>query len=209
MTKLTTMQGKVIVTDGHLLIDAGAGSGKTTTVVQALCHHLGLAVETREGVIAGAATPLTLDQVAAITFTNQSAADLKRKLRGALRAGGARDLANEVDAARIGTIHGFCGDLLRDFALRSGARPGRRTLADPEAAMLRADCAREVLHAALESQDVPHLDALLEGRRLQHIVEWLLSCAEDTDRLARWAEGRAALRPHEQALLALAERVNA
>lgn len=209
MTRLTAKQRKVLETAGHLLVDAGAGSGKTTTVVQALCHHLGLPVETETGTVAPSANPLALDQVAAITFTNQSAADLKRKLRAALRAGGHRELANEVDAARIGTIHGFCGDLLRDFALRAKARPGRRTLTDAEAAMQRADVARAVLHAALEANDVAGLDALLTGRRLSHITEWLLSCADDSGRLARWAEQASVLRPHEQALLTLARRVNA
>lgn len=208
-TPLRPAQRRVVETPGHLLVDAGAGSGKTTTVVQALCHQLGVPVLAEGGPVAPVATPLAFEQIAAITFTNQAAADLKRKLRAALRAAGRRDLAAEVDAARIGTIHGFCGDLLRDFALRAGTRPGRRTLTDGEAAMLRADRARAVLHAALEHGDVDGLDALVSGRRLNHVTEWLLDCAEDTGRLARWAANAGALRAHEGALLTLAMRVNA
>lgn len=208
MMPLTLAQRRVIETSGHLLVDAGAGSGKTTTVVQAICHHLGVTVVAEGGPVIPVASPLTFEQIAAITFTNQSAADLKRKLRAALRAAGRRDLAAEVDAARIGTIHGFCGDLLRDFALRARTRPGRRTLTDGDAAMLRADRAREVLHAALQHGGVDGFDELLAGRRLKHVTEWLLACAEDTGRLARWNAHRESMRAHERALLQLANQVN-
>jgi ATP-dependent helicase/nuclease subunit A len=204
---LTHAQRAVIETPGHLLVDAGAGSGKTTTVVQALCHQLGVPVLAEGGPVAHVTEPLGLEQVAAITFTNQSAADLKRKLRAALRAGGRADLASDVDAARIGTIHGFCGDLLRDFALRARTRPGRTVLTEGEAALLRADSVREVLHAALEQGTVTGLADLLAGRKLKQITEWLVSASEDSDRLARWAADAGTLRPHEQALLALAQRV--
>ena len=204
---LTRAQRAVLETPGHLLVDAGAGSGKTTTVVQALCHQLGVAVRAEGAPVAPVERPLTFEQLAAITFTNQAAADLQRKLRGALRAAGHPDLAADVDAARIGTIHGFCADLLRDFALRARTRPGRTVITEGEAAVLRSDSVRAVLHAALDEADIPGLDTLLAGRRLKQITEWLVAASEDTDRLARWAAHRHLLRAHEQALLALAQRV--
>jgi ATP-dependent exoDNAse (exonuclease V) beta subunit len=210
MTKLTRAQQRVVEHEsGHLLVDAGAGSGKTTTVVQALCHQLGVPVIVDGTPLIPVATPLTFDQVAAITFTNQAAADLKRKLRLALRTGGRRDLSAEVDSARIGTIHGFCGDLLRDFALRAGARPGRRVLEEGEGAALASECGLEAVHAAIEAQDVAGLEALLAGRKLKDIGQWVAKLAEDTDRLARMGEGRAALRAHELTLLELAQRAAA
>jgi len=43
-----------------------------------------------------------------------------------------RDQAYEVDNARIGTIHGFCGDVLRESALRSGRSPGFEVLEEGE-----------------------------------------------------------------------------
>lgn len=76
---LRPAQRRVVETPGHLLVDAGAGSGKTTTVVQALCHQLGVRVLSDGGPITPPATPLSFEQIAAITFTNQAAADLKRK----------------------------------------------------------------------------------------------------------------------------------
>lgn len=210
VTKLTKAQQRVVEHQfGHLLVDAGAGSGKTTTVVQALCHQLGVPVIVDGKPLAPVAVPLTFEQVAAITFTNQAAADLKRKLRLALRNGGRRDLSAEVDSARIGTIHSFCGDLLRDFALRAGARPGRRVLEEGEGGALSSQCALDAVHAAIALQDVPGLDALLTGRKLQDIGQWVATLSEDTDRLSRLADGNAVLRTHEQTLFVLATRAAA
>ena len=79
------------------------------------------------------AEPVTLQDISAITYTNAAAADLKRKLREELRNAGRRDEAYEIDSARIGTIHEFCGAILREFALRSGRNPGARVLEEGEA----------------------------------------------------------------------------
>jgi ATP-dependent helicase/nuclease subunit A len=210
MTRLTEAQLAVVAsTADRLLVHAGAGSGKTTTVVQALCHNLGVPVVLDGVAIPGVERPLTFDQVAAITFTNQAAADLKRKLRGALRAGGRPDLAAEVDSARIGTIHGFCGDLLREFALRAGTPPGRRVLEEGESAALVDDCARDVLRGAIEARDVPGLEGLLSGRKLRDVTRWVAHASEDTDRLAASAADAEALRDHERALVTLAQRAAA
>lgn len=207
MTKLTKAQLAVVTAEGkHLLVDAGAGTGKTTTVVQALCRQLGIPVLENGEPLPAVAAPLTIEQVAAITYTNQAAADLKRKLRGALRAGGRPDLAAEVDSARIGTIHSFCGDLLRDFALRAGSRPGRRVLEDGEATALARECAHDAARRAIEEGNVPGLGALLTNRKLKDVSEWIAEAAQNTDRLRRWEEGSGALRDHERALLVVALR---
>jgi ATP-dependent helicase/nuclease subunit A len=100
-------------TGEHVLVAAGAGTGKTTTVVGRILYLLGVPIEGRQ-----IAERLELRDIAAITYTNAAAADLKRKLREKLREAGRRDEAYEIDAARIGTIHGFCGAILREFALR-------------------------------------------------------------------------------------------
>src|SRR5690606_24600579 len=102
----------------HVLVEAGAGTGKTTTVVSRILYLLG--VEIRGETFA---TPVTLADIVAITFTRQAAADLKRDLRQALRECGRRADAYAVDQARIGTIHGFCSDLVNEHALRSGRSP--------------------------------------------------------------------------------------
>ena len=207
MINLTPKQGKVVTVEaGHVLVDAGAGSGKTTTVVQMLCHQIGIEVMVDGKALEPVSTPLTLGQIAAITYTNQSAADLKRKLRAALRAGGGRDLAADVDVARIGTIHGFCADLLRDFALRAGVRPGRAVRDAGEAQVLLRECAHNALLQAIEAMDVDGLEQLLSGRKFKQITAWVTEAALDSDRLLAWETGRSAMRPHEGALLTIATR---
>ena len=210
MSKLTNEQLAVITNrSAHLLVDAGAGTGKTSTVVQALCHQLGVRVAIDGVPLIPVANPFTFEEIGAITFTNQAAADLKRKLRAALRAGGRFDLAADVDSSRIGTIHSFCGDLLRDFALRASAAPGRRVLEDGEANALANDCARAALNTAIELRNVPNLDHLLALRRVKKISAWVAEASRDSDRLARWEVSRAKLRSHEVALLELAKRAAA
>src|SRR5690554_1604684 len=126
--------------DEHVLVTAGAGAGKTQTVVYRILYLLG--VELRGQRIA---RPHRLHDIAAITFTNQAAADLKQKVRNALRAAGLRRAAYEVDFARIGTIHAFCGELLREFALRAGRAPIRELLEEGAGIALAAEAVRETL----------------------------------------------------------------
>src|SRR5690606_19859363 len=138
---LTPSQREVVLAaDRHVLVAAGAGTGKTTTVVARILYALGATVDGHRH-----PAPITLDDIAAITFTNASAADLRRKLREGLRDAGRRDLAWAVDGARIGTIHAFCGDLLREFALRSGRSPISRVLEEGEGAALAGEAVRDGL----------------------------------------------------------------
>ncbi len=202
---LTPAQRDVVLADArHLLVGAGAGSGKTSTVVQKLCYLLGGVVRDIDGASYSHPLPLALGDIAAITFTNEAAADLKRKLRSALAASGLRHLATDVDAARIGTIHGFCGDLLREHALRAGLPPTLKVLLEGEATALAAECARLAVQHAVQWQSVPAFAALLEGRTLSTIVSLVAEVASDSDRLSVWQAHREFLRPHEEALLTLA-----
>ena len=106
--------------DTNFLIEAGAGSGKTTALVGRMLSLIraGLAVE----------------RIAAVTFTRKAAAELREKFQVALEEE-VRDAASpelkarsevalaNLDAGFIGTIHAFCGRLLRDQALEAGVVP--------------------------------------------------------------------------------------
>jgi ATP-dependent helicase/nuclease subunit A len=197
--KWTPSQWEAITTtDRHLLVTAGAGTGKTSTVVGHILYLLGAEFEGRTH-----AEPLALNEIAAITYTNAAAADLKRQLRAGLRETGRRTDAWGVDNARIGTIHSFCGDILREFALRSGRSPGGRVLDEAESVALAADVARETLALAMQNgQD--GLEALLATRSLRDIESWLGRLLAESDRLRRIAARRESLGPSERALADLA-----
>jgi ATP-dependent helicase/nuclease subunit A len=165
--------------DGHVLVTAGAGTGKTFTVVSAILYLLGIPIRTPDGT-ASVERPLDLHEIAAITFTNQAAADLKRSLRRALREHGRPDLARRVDGARVGTIHRFCGDVLREFALRTGRDPSLRVLEEGEAAALVRTVAREALIDAVEASS-PEAAQLLERRSVRELEGWIAELLDQSD----------------------------
>lgn len=187
--------------DRHLLVAAGAGTGKTTTVVWRILYWLGVPVR-------GQVCPerLELREIAAITFTNAAAADLKAKLRRELRRHGLRKLAYEVDGARIGTIHGFCGDVLREFALRGGHSPSFRVLEEGEGVALVEEAVHEAMLHALETAAVPGLDELFARYGLREVEGWLCRLVGETARLDPIAANRDAADPLERTVLELALR---
>lgn len=91
--RMNDMQKKaVLATEGPLLILAGAGSGKTTVLIQRIAHILGQ----------GLCQPY---QILAITFTNKAAGELKERIADMIgEAGG------DVWAS---TFHSFCARILR------------------------------------------------------------------------------------------------
>jgi ATP-dependent helicase/nuclease subunit A len=186
----------ILATDDHVLVAAGAGTGKTSTVVGRILYLLGVPVAGHTIV-----APLRLDDIAAVTYTNAAAADLKRKLRAELRKAGKRDLAYELDSARIGTIHAFCGAILREFALRSGRNPGARVLEEGEARALAAEAIHESLLTTLDQNAVPDLGELFARFEVAKVKEWVGTLAADSARLEKFAARRAQLDVPTRALV--------
>lgn len=161
----TAEQAAAITATGHTLLAASAGTGKTTTVIGKILWSLGLPVgvngETGEP-IPPCPESCTLAEVAAITFTEKAAYDLKRKLRERIAGSpGAAALQWELDQAAIGTIHGFCGDLIRENALRLGADPTFRILDERESRTELDEITRDVVIGALADDD-PGATALVQ-----------------------------------------------
>jgi ATP-dependent helicase/nuclease subunit A len=130
-----------------LLIEAGAGAGKTTEMVQRMVALV------RTGTARAG-------EIAAVTFTRKAAAELRerfqtaleRELRAALagpdvEAAERFDAAlREIDRAFLGTIHAFCARLLRERPLDAGLDPAFRETLGSEELRLR----RRFWHAHLE-----------------------------------------------------------
>ncbi len=118
--------------DTTLVIEAAAGTGKTTELVRRIV-----------AVIAAGRT--TLDRIVAVTFTEKAAGELKLRLREEIERG--RTNAQEtpqrrarlqeslpkLEEARIGTIHSFCADLLSERPVEAGIDP-RFVVAPPDTA---------------------------------------------------------------------------
>jgi ATP-dependent helicase/nuclease subunit A len=95
---------------GDLLLDAGAGSGKTSVLVERFARTV-----LQDGVDVSA--------ILVITFTDKAAAELRDRIRARLRELGALDAARATEGAFISTIHGFCTRVLRAGALAAGLDP--------------------------------------------------------------------------------------
>jgi ATP-dependent exoDNAse (exonuclease V) beta subunit len=165
----TAEQARAIQSLGQTMLSASAGTGKTTTVIGKILWHLGLDVgvnrDTGEPVPpCPEAQRATLWRIAAITFTEKAAYDLKKKLRAEIEEH-APHLMWDIDRASIGTIHSFCGDLLREHALRLEIDPTFRVLDEREARLEQDEIVKEVLLEALAGGDEGAID-LVERYRL-------------------------------------------
>jgi ATP-dependent helicase/nuclease subunit A len=103
--------------DKNLLVEAAAGTGKTTSLVTRMINLI------REG-------KSQVDKLAAVTFTRKAAAELRARFQVGLERA-ARDAAGfekerlaeavrHVERAFLGTIHSFCARLLRERPVEAG-----------------------------------------------------------------------------------------
>jgi ATP-dependent helicase/nuclease subunit A len=121
-----------------LLVEAAAGTGKTTELVARIVNVLAT----------GAAG---VGQILAVTFTEKAAGELKLRLREDLErvrheseanAGRATDRSNlehaiaHLEEAQVSTIHGFCADLLRERPVEAHVDPRLTVLSDMESRRL-------------------------------------------------------------------------
>ena len=162
--------------DETLFVEASAGTGKTHSLVERLVNL----------VATGAAT---LDRVAAITFTEAAATELRGRAREGLEKGAedrsrseperinCRRGVDDLDQASIQTLHAFAGALLHERPLEAGLPPGFEVTDETAAGIRFNDAWQEWLDAALE-EDSPlagHLAlALSLGVRLGQLKETAL-----------------------------------
>ena len=109
-----------------LFVEASAGTGKTTSLVQRVTNLV-------------ATGTTTLNRIAAITFTEAAAAELRDRIRSTLEEASVDDARCEVERSRcrqgvadldqadICTLHSFAGSLLRERPLEAGLPPSFET----------------------------------------------------------------------------------
>lgn len=115
--RLTPSQEKALNIERHVCVTAGAGSGKTTVLVERYLKIL------REGKVESPR------EIVAITFTEKAAAEMKERIIEELSAQETREgpeqsdslqhLREEMGSAHISTIHAFCSRILREFPFQA------------------------------------------------------------------------------------------
>jgi ATP-dependent helicase/nuclease subunit A len=132
---------------GLVFVSAGAGTGKTTVLVERYAravHERGLAI----------------DSVLAITYTERAAGELRGRIRRRLAELGRNDLARELDGAWISTIHGFCHRLLKAHPFEAGVDPQFRVLDDNQARVLAGEAFEQALDEFCSSGDPERIHLL-------------------------------------------------
>lgn len=154
-------------------VTAGAGTGKTRTLV---ARYLALL-----------ANDVPLRQIVAVTFTRKAAREMRNRVRQEIGSFLLQlDQANteipkwqayynELDAARIGTIHNLCGEILRTHPAEAGIDPRFTVLDETQSALLIQESMEAVLARAVESSDLTPLFELLGERQLQELITFLLN----------------------------------
>ena len=133
---MNTKQREAVEVFGKdILVNAGAGSGKTTVLVERFVHAV-----TEQGVAP--------DRILAVTFTDLAANHMKCKLIERFAALGREEDRRALEGAYIGTIHSFCMRLLRENPIEAAVDPYFKVLSKPEADILMA----KAMDAAFEAQ---------------------------------------------------------
>ena len=179
--------------DRTLIVEAAAGTGKTTELV----GRIVALIEHRRA---------TIGQIVAVTFSEKAAGELKLRLREELErarsrraddpeAGRLLDAAvHDFEEAHISTIHTFCADLLRERPVEAHVDPAFTVLTDTQADRLFD----EVFTAWLQDQ----LAKPQEGvrRSLRRPVKWRFDDDNDDgpiERLRTAARGLREWRDHD------------
>jgi ATP-dependent helicase/nuclease subunit A len=152
MSEPTKQQKAAIVAKGGILLSAGAGTGKTATLVNRCVR---LVTEQNVGV----------DELLVVTFTNAAAAEMKQRLREALQKKSEDQPGDErlrqqlllLEGANISTIHSFCLNLIRSHYAELGLDPAVAVLDDAVAAPLANETANQVVTDAIVAPIVGQL----------------------------------------------------
>ena len=163
---LTPHQTEALDTRRHLSVTANAGAGKTTVLVRRYLDIL------RSG-------SARVHEIVAITFTEKAASELRKKVAdeiesriadpAAIPAEAARLVAarNALASATIGTIHGFCAQILREYPVEADVDAAFIVLEETDQQSLLQESLTELLSGLLANKrGTPEAEAVVDAIRL-------------------------------------------
>ena len=137
---MTSEQAGILAERGRdVLVTAGAGSGKTSVLVD---RYVSLLADHR------------ISEMAAVTFTDAAATEMRERVRReVLTREELRHHRAEIDDAIIGTIHSLCLRILREHPVEAAIDPATRVLSDDEAEFELTRACIDALEAAADADD--------------------------------------------------------
>lgn len=163
-----------------VVVTAGAGTGKTRTLT---ARALSLLAD-------GAPLP----GLVAVTFTRKAAREMRSRIRTQVRKALAGDslapherarwdeIYRDLDAARIGTIHSLCSEILRSHPAEARIDPNFAMLDEAQAAALQRQAVEDTLLWAVESPDTATLFVNFSAEQVRGLMISLLRSRLDTPR---------------------------
>lgn len=189
----TAKQEEAITYRGqNILVSAGAGSGKTTVLIERIIRRL-----------KDAENPVDVDRLLVVTYTNAAAAEMKHRLAVALQKAIAENPGNKhlsrqlslLQRAQITTLHSFCLDVVRKYYYLLDIDPDTKIGNETDLYMLREAVLDEVFADFYDLDDSP-LRLLLRkysrGIDDRGIKEMVLKTVENANSLPdprQWLEG--------------------
>lgn len=155
-----------------VLVVAGAGTGKTTTLT---ARYLSLLAE-----------GVDLRSIVAVTFTRRAAREMRNRIRSEIArrsrnpAATAEERAqwngrlSQMDAARISTIHSLCSEILEAHPVEAEIEPGFATLEDADSQVLRADIVAETMEWATADASFAPLFSVIKVASLRKVIDFCL-----------------------------------
>ncbi|MBI3850605.1 MAG: UvrD-helicase domain-containing protein [Verrucomicrobia bacterium] len=139
---LTAAQQQAVAAEGNVLVEAGAGAGKTRTLVERCLQR-----------VLDENDPVSLDQILMVTFTEAAATEMRKRIREELDKKSANQQTNEwlaeqlalLDTARICTLHSFCLQLVREHFHELGLDPQLVVLDEAQSRLLAAESLDAIL----------------------------------------------------------------
>lgn len=161
-------QEKAVTDSAHAIaVTAGAGSGKTLSLVGRYLHLLEQGYPIRS--------------ILAITFTEKAAREMRLRIRDSLSRVSADHNSSFVihpssfDSTRIGTIHSLCAELLRAHPAEAGLDPAFEVLEDGLASALQAEAVEAALAWAATDEQSAALFEPFKENELRQILNSLMN----------------------------------
>ena len=196
MSELTAQQDAVVKAKGcNLLVSAGAGAGKTHTLVERIIQ-----------LVSDEQQAIDIDKLLVVTFTNAAATEMRQRVGEAIAAqirkgNNSKHLRRQVrllNKSSISTIHSFCLDVIKQNFHKLDIDPEFRIADELESDILKGQVVEKILETYYDNDDADFLN-LLEcygGQRedipLQNMILQVHSFAVSTPWPGKWLDSAAA-----------------